>query len=165
MWVETRRRSQGAGGGRGGVDEAWAETRSRKHRQSDGGTSPSFIGHAARGEWPCRSKRHHPNRALRLAPIPHVARQLRLETASLRFRQGHPKQWEYCALTPRDVMKCPHRNWHANHPAKTHRRPVEGPACPLGRLTSFNQRVHFARANVARTVYSLARSQPRWPQR
>ena len=111
------------------------------------------------------SKRHRPNRVLRLPPTPHVAHQLGPETASLRFWQGHLKQWQYCAPNPRDDMNRPHRNWHANHPAKPPGRPVEGPACPLGRSTSVDQHARSARTNVARTVHSLAQSQPCWPQR
>ena len=59
---------------------------------------------------------------------PQMAHQLGPETASLSFWQGHLKRRQYCAPTPRSDMNRPHRNWHANHPAKTPGRPVEGHA-------------------------------------
>ena len=73
-------------------------------------------------------KRHHLKRALRLAPTPHMVRQLGPETAPLRFRQGHLRQRKYYASTPRHDTNRPLRNWRANRPAKT-----PGP-CPGDRL-------------------------------
>ena len=184
QWVGSGRRVGSARRGwrRGGGDEE-AESRSRRwvvavstrrgrRREAGNADCPELeglprplLGLQLRGRGHAKSKCQHPNRAFRLAPTPHVARQLGPETASLRFRQGHLKQRQYCTPNPQDDMNRPYRNWHANHPAKTPGRPVEGPACLRGHSTGVDQLARSACSNVAPTVHSLARSQPRWPQR
>ena len=164
VWVEMRRRSRGAGG------PLW---RCRRGRRRGAGNvdrpgkrdCPDLYRARSSGEGPCRIQTSLPESGAPIGPDPSRGLPAWPETASLCFRQGHPKQWQYCAPNPRDDMNRPHRNWHANHPAKIPGRPVKGPACLLGRSTSVDQRARSAHANVARTVHSLARSQPRWPQR
>ena len=82
-----------------------------------------------------------------------MSHQLWPEIASFRFRQGHLKQRTYFAPTPRDDMNRPHRNWHANRPAKT-----PGP-CPGDR-----SRVPHARSDVRPAlIIVLAPHAPTWP--
>ena len=94
------------------------ERQRRRKRKAERLLRPLLdLPHVGRGH--PESKRHRLNRVLRLALTPHVARQLWPETASLLFRQGCLKQQQYSAPTPRHDMNRPHRNWHANRPAKT----------------------------------------------